>query len=203
MYSTSESIYEILDELYAAGKTAEVEEFLLEVLHMNQPYCGIMNSAYITVLYELGVYFRRTGKLLRSLDWFMLLRGIVYDHLGPDSFEYAVVIENIAATFEMAGEYDKALHYYLQTLHIYKHEIDMQKSRYIDVLENICRLYNALKDYKAAMVYHENLISILNGQQDAAYENGGFIDLCRRAGLRDRAQAYAHKYDGPQKLTLN
>ena len=202
MYSTSESIYKTLDELYAAGKTAEVEEFLLEVLLINQPCCGVMNSAYITVLYELGVYFRRTGKLLRSLDWFMLLRGIVYDHLGPDSFEYAVVIENIAATFEMAGEYDKALHYYLQTLHIYKREIGMQNSRYIDVLENVCRLYQALKDYKAAMIYHENLISILNGQENAAQENGGFIDLCRKAGLRDKVENYVHKYNG-QNFTLN
>ncbi len=178
MYSTSESIYETLDELYAAGKTAEVEEFLLAVLLINQPCCGVINSAYITIIYELGVYFRKTGKLLRSLDWFMLLRGIIYDHLGPDSFEYAVVIENIAATFEMAGEYDKALHYYLQTLQIYKRGIGIQNGRYIEVLENVCRLYEAQKDYKAAMIYHENLISILNGQRNTGNENGRLIDLC-------------------------
>lgn len=203
MYSTSESIYKTLDELYATGKTAEVEEFLLAVLLMNQPCSGVINSAYITVLYELGVYFRRTGKLLRSLNWFMLLRGIVYDHLGPDSFEYAVVIENMAATFEMAGEYDKALHYYLQTLKIYKHAIGTQNNRYTDVLENVCRLYEAQKDYKAAMIYHENLISVLGGLQDTVQENGGFVDLCRRTGLRNKAEVYAHKYNGPQKLTLN
>lgn len=203
MDSTSELIYEKLDELYAAGKTEEVEEFLLAALLANQPYCGVMNSAYITVLYELGVYFRRTGKLLRSLNWFMLLRGIVYDHMGPDSFEYAVVIENMAATFEMAGEYDKALHYYQQTLHIYQRELGKQNSRYIDVLENVCRLYKAQKDYAAAMIYHENLVSIQNRKQDAVQKNGSFADLCKRAGLRKKAAAYAHKYDGPQKPTLN
>ncbi len=202
MYGTSESIYETLDELYAAGKTAEVEEFLLTALIMNQPCCGKMNSAYITVLYELGVYFRRVGKLLRSLDWFVLLRGIIYDHLGPDSFEYAVVIENMASTFEKAGEYDKALHYYLQTLQIYKHKAGVQNSRYLEVLENVCRLYEAQKDYKAAMIYHANLLSLLNCR-DAGQENSRLAELCKMAGLKDKTKVYVHKYDVPPKKNLN
>jgi tetratricopeptide (TPR) repeat protein len=143
--------------MYAAGKLDGVEDYLISELLKNQPRRGEFSAAYITALYEMGIYFRKKKKYIRSRDWFKLLRRIVCAHIGADSFEYAVVMENIASTYELAGEFDRALYYYLQTLKIYKTAVGVRHSRYTGLLIHVCRLYCAQGDYKAALHFGENL----------------------------------------------
>ena len=198
---TTESIYEKLDELYAAGEMAHVEEFLFQALLMNQPFGGNINAAYITVLYELGVFFLRAGKTSRSLDWFLLLRGVVRDHLGEDSFEHAVVMENMAAIYECLGEYNKALQTYLRTLKIYKKTIGAGNKKYAEILGNARRLYLSQKDYKSAVMHHENMFSVPPVDLETG-NNANFAEFLSRMGVRNNAETYS-KYDVSMKTLLN
>jgi len=157
MLDISKSICKKLDAYYASGKLDKIEGFLLAELIKNQPLCGEFNSAYITVLYEMGVYLRKTKKYARSRDWFKLLGRTVCIHLGPDSFEHAVVLENIAAAYELDGEFGQALHFYLQTLKIYNSIAGPRPIRHAELLKHVCRLFRAQGDYKAAVLLQENL----------------------------------------------
>lgn len=156
MLSISKTICRKLDTYYAAGKLNKIEEYLLSELIKNQPLRGEFNAAYITALYELGIYFRRIKQYARSRDWFKLLGRIICTHLGAESFEHAVVLENIASTYELSGEFDRALHCYLQTLKVYKTVIGQCDARYIRLLVHVCRLFRAQGDYKAALLFRES-----------------------------------------------
>lgn len=157
MLDISKSICRKLDALYASGKLDRIEVYLLTELIKNQPLCGNFNSAYVTVLYEMGVFLRKSKKYSRARDWFKLLSRIICARLGPDSFENAVVLENIAATYELAGEPGRALHCYLQTLKIYKSAIGPRHIRYVKLLKHICKLVRAQEERNASVLLGETL----------------------------------------------
>lgn len=179
MLDISKSICRKLSALYSSGKLDRIEGYLLTELVKNQPLCGKFNSAYITVLYEMGVYLRRTKKYARSRDWFKLLGRIVCTRLGPDSFEYAVVLENIAATYELDGEPGRALHCYLQTLKIYQSAIGPHHIRYEELLKHVCRLFRAQGKTKASML----LGGVLPGSGREKHE--GFQEYCIQSGSQE------------------
>ncbi len=179
MFSISRSICRKLDAMYAAGKLDGVEDYLISELLKNQPHRGEFSVAYITALYEMGIYFRKKKEYARSREWFKLLRRIVCTHMGADSFEYAVVMENIASTYELAGEFDRALYYYLQTLKTYKASVGVRHSRYTGLLIHVCRLYCAQGDYKAALHFGENLPDA--GRTPRREGQFGLAALCSQA----------------------
>jgi tetratricopeptide (TPR) repeat protein len=154
MSDPSKSICRKLDALYAAGKLDRVEEYLLTELIKNQPRNGEFSASFITVLFELGVYFRNIKKYSRSRDWFLLLGRVVSCHLGETSVAYAAVLENVASTYELAGNFDPALHLFMQALQIYKGAKGPRPIRYARLKRHICALFGAQGDFHAALIFY-------------------------------------------------
>ena len=150
-----------LDELYAAGRHDEIEDFLHRTLSRHRICCGSHDTIFIAALNELGTYYRGIGRYEESAKAFEEAGYDILSYGQKDTSDYATNRMNLAGTLRLQKKYSQALALYEEALNICRRLDGEQSYHYAAALNNIALVYIDMSKYDKALATAQKALAII------------------------------------------
>ena len=150
-----------LDELYAAGRHDEIEDFLHRTLSRHRICCGSHDTIFIAALNELGTYYRGIGRYEESAKAFEEAGYDILSYGQKDTSDYATNRMNLAGTLRLQKKYSQALALYEEALNICRRLDGEQSYHYAAALNNIALVYIDMSQYDKALATAQKALAII------------------------------------------
>jgi tetratricopeptide (TPR) repeat protein len=180
------TFYEKLDGLYAAGERLRVERFLLETEEQCRAQSDVAGE--ITVLNEMGSYYRGVSRYEQSIDAFGRAKEAIARMRGKESLDYAVNILNLAGTYRMQHDTEKALSLFEEAMQICRALGVEQDGIYASVLNNMALAQQDREDLADAEQNMQQALALLREIPGSEVEQA--TTLTNLAALYEREKRY-------------
>lgn len=180
------AFYEQLERLYAAGERLGVERFLLEAEQQCKTQAD--TAGEITVLSELGSYYRGISRYEQSISAFCQAQDAIVCMRGKESLDYAVNALNLAGTYRMQRDTEKALALFEEAMHICRNLGVERDGIYASMLNNMALAQQDGGDWDGAEQSMQQALALLWEIPGSEVEQA--TTLTNLAALHERGQRY-------------
>ena len=161
-------IYIKLQQFFAEGKTAEAEDFLIEMMQQAQQI-GDYNSLIILLNEMIGLC-RESGQKDKSLAYGGQVLQLMQQLGMQDSEAYATTLLNVATACRAAGKHVEAYQFYMEVFPLYEKWLEPGDWHFASLYNNMSLLFQETGEYERAAECQGKALSVLDAIPGRAFE---------------------------------
>ena len=142
-------VYATLDEMFASGKNAQAEDFLIDMMKEAQAQQDY--NALVMLLNEMIGYCRETGQKEKSVGYSSQVIDLMQRMGLEGSVPYATTLLNVANALRAAGRLEEAYRFYMEVFPIYDRHLKPNDFYYASLYNNLSLLLQEMGDYERAI----------------------------------------------------
>ncbi len=161
-------IYKKLQEFFSDGRTAEAEDFLIEMMKQAQQI-GDYNSL-IMLLNEMIGLCRESGQKDKSLAYGGQVLQLMQQLGMQDSEAYATTLLNVATACRAAGKHVEAYQFYMEVFPLYEKWLEPGDWHFASLYNNMSLLFQETGEYERAAECQGKALAVLEAIPGRAFE---------------------------------
>lgn len=161
-------IYKRLQEFFAGGRTAEAEDFLIEMMQQAQQI-GDYNSL-IMLLNEMIGLCRESGQKDKSLAYGGQVLKLMQQLGMQDSEAYATTLLNVATACRAAGKHVEAYQFYMEVFPLYEKWLEPGDWHFASLYNNMSLLFQETGEYERAAECQGKALKVLEAIDGRRFE---------------------------------
>ena len=161
-------IYAKLQQFFAAGQTAEAEDFLIEMMKQAQQIDDY--NSLIMLLNEMIGLCRESGQKEKSLAYGSQVLQLMQQLGLQDSEAYATTLLNIATACRAAGKHVEAYQFYMEVFPLYEKWLEPGDWHFASLYNNMSLLFQETGEYERAAECQGKALAVLEAIDGRRFE---------------------------------
>lgn len=161
-------IYAKLREYFAAGQTAQAEDFLIEMMKQAQQISDY--NSLIMLLNEMIGLCRESGQSEKALAYGGQVLELMKQLGMQDSEAYATTLLNVATACRAAGKHVEAYQFYMEVFPLYEKWLEPGDWHFASLYNNMSLLFQETGEYERAAECQGKALTVLNALEGRKFE---------------------------------
>lgn len=161
-------IYAKLRDYFAAGQTAQAEDFLIEMMKQAQQISDY--NSLIMLLNEMIGLCRESGQSEKALAYGGQVLQLMQQLGMQDSEAYATTLLNVATACRAAGKHMEAYQFYMEVFPLYEKWLEPGDWHFASLYNNMSLLFQETGEYDRAAECQGKALAVLDALEGRKFE---------------------------------